>query len=145
MALSRRKRPSKKRKYQTPGDLAAANRRAFHEEAWKQRVCAMCSKGGEFQTHHVVEKQKLRIIGRLDLVWDTRNALRMCDDCHGRHTVGSHRIDLDRLTDANYEFAWFVLGMEAADYLRRIYNGKCERWNRLMDKCNLALEEARAV
>lgn len=143
MGLSRSKRPRRKRKYKTVGDLEASNRRAFHEAAWKQRCCAVCGKGGSFQSHHVVEKQKLRIIGRLDLVWDTRNALRVCGDCHDAHTIGFRRINLDRLTDENYEFAWFVLRAEAADYLRRKYNGSDQRWADLLLMCDAEIEDAR--
>lgn len=143
MGRSRSGRPRPKRKYKTVGDIAAANRRTFHEEAWKQRVCAMCGKGGAYQTHHVTERQKLRIIGRLDMEWDIRNALRVCNDCHEAHTVGFRRITLDRLTDLNYEFAWDILGTASADYLRSKYNGKDPRWEALMDRCNEAVEAAR--
>jgi len=148
MARSRNKsrrdrQPNRKRKYGQISDLEAANRRNFHEAAWKQRVCACCGKAGPFQSHHVVEKQKLRIIGRLDLKWDVRNALRVCDDCHGKQHRG-WRINLRRLTDENYEFAFFVLGTEAADYLRARYEGNDDRWDDLMNQCNALLESRRA-
>jgi len=140
---SRRDRePNRKRKYGKIGDIEAANRRNFHEAAWKQRVCAMCGQGGPFQSHHVVEKQRLRIIGRLDLKWDVRNALRVCHDCHGKQHRGK-RIALRRLTDENYEFAWFVLGTASADYLRDRYEGDDPRWDALMEQCNAELEQQR--
>lgn len=143
MGHSRNGRPKRTRRYDRISDIEKANKRAFHEAAWAQRVCAVCGASGEYESHHVIERQKLRIIGRLDLVWDLRNALRLCGDCHAKHTGGWRRVFLSRLTDENYEFAWFVLGMEAADYLRRIYQGKDHRWTALNERCEAAHREQR--
>lgn len=145
MALSRKGPPKRKKSYKKPTDIEIANRRAFHEEAWRQRCCAMCGKTGAYQSHHVVEKQKLRIEGRLDVKWDIRNCLRLCDSCHSAHTGGWRRVTLDRLTDLNYEFAWDILGMASAQYLRDRYNGTDDRWKALDAKCDEALEAARAA
>lgn len=129
MARSRRSeesrlgRPSTTRRYKTERDIENANRRAFHEAAWKQRVCQVCGKGGAYQTHHVVEKQHIKQEGRREYLWDTRNAFRICHDCHGQHTVRARKIKLTELTDENYEFAFFFWGQRAGSYLRRHYDG----------------------
>lgn len=125
--ISRTKRPSRSRRYRTTTDIEMANKRNFHEAAWKQRVCQECGKGGAHESHHVVEKQKLRQINRWDVVWDTRNCLRLCPACHHSHTVGFRRVKLQNLTDDNYEFAFHILGAGAFYYLRDRYNGKDAR------------------
>lgn len=144
MALSRRTRtgrPNSDRRYRTSKEIEEANRNAFHEAAWKQRVCQACGAGGGYETHHVVEKKKLKQDGRLDLVWDIRNALRLCHGCHAAHTYGYRRVNLQDLTDDNYEFALFFLGRAASSYLRRHYNGKDARWTELDRKCDELLQE----
>jgi hypothetical protein len=133
--------PHPVRRYNTPEQVEKANRRTFYEVAWRQRVCQSCGKGGAYEAHHVVEKQKLKQEGRLDLKWDTRNCLRLCPGCHAAHTIGYRRVSLDMLTDDNYEFALFFLGRAASSYLRRHYNGKDRRWTELDRKCDELLEE----
>lgn len=146
MALTKRTRsgpPNPTRKYGTAKEIEDANRRAFHEVAWKQRVCQVCGKGGDYETHHVVKKEHLKQKGLYDMIWDTRNALRLCHGCHAAHTLGYRRVKLDRLTDDNYEFALLIFGMGASQYLRRHYNGKDPRWTALDRKCDELLEEER--
>lgn len=120
MALSRTRKPKR-----TPEEDAA--RRVFHEEAWSQRCCAVCGKTGPFDPHHVVEKKKLKSIGRTDVLWDPRNALRLCPDCHANHTAASRKVPLTRLTDANYDFAFEVLEGAAFYYLRAHYDAEDRR------------------
>lgn len=128
MARSRTKRPNRKRSYKKLTDIEIANRRRFHEEAWNQRVCQKCGKGGAHESHHVVEKKQLRQMFRADLFWDPRNCLRLCPmPCHSRHTIGSEKLHLSVLLDANYEFAFETLGGGAYYYLRRHYDGKDPR------------------
>lgn len=149
------RRVGKNRHYRNPREIDSANKRAFKQASFDQRVCAVCGRGATmnvdgvkipnpWQAHHVVEKQKLRAEGRMDVVWDIRNSLRLCEEpCHGRHTRGSERVGLSVLTDDNYEFAWHVLGMASADYLRKRYNGKDPRWDALKEKCDEALAAER--
>lgn len=110
------------------------NARSFHEEARYQGMCANCGKiGGDWEAHHVVEKQELK--NQHAPLNDTRNALRLCigpASCHGgQHTI--KRVMLTALTDDNYEFAFEVLGTFAYDYLRRRYSGddpRLDAWMR---------------
>lgn len=83
--------------------------------------------GGEWEAHHVVERQELKQRG-----WpehDTRLALRLCmgpASCHGgQHTI--KRVKLTSLTDDNLVAAFEVLGAYAYDYLKRRYDGADDR------------------
>lgn len=73
------------------------------------------------QAHHVVSKQELKKRGRTPLLWDRRNALPLCADCHERHENASRRVSLSALTPENVEFAREVLGDYADYYLERYY------------------------
>jgi 5-methylcytosine-specific restriction endonuclease McrA len=132
--LSRRGRPNPQRNYRTLSDIEEANRRRFHEEAWNQRVCASCGTGGAYESHHVVEKKYLKQMFRADLLWDPRNCLRLCHQCHRRHTVRSKKLLLTMLVDANYEFAEWLLEGAAFYYLRRNYDGKDPRLSDLQTR-----------
>lgn len=159
LAKERKRKPlrrvGKNRHYRNAREIDSANKRAFKQASFDQRVCAVCGRGATinvdgtklpnpWQAHHVVEKQKLRAEGRMDLVWDIRNSLRLCEEpCHGRHTRGNQRVKLSALTDDNYEFAWYVLGMASADYLRSRYNGTDPRWVALAERCDAALTAER--
>jgi hypothetical protein len=105
--------------------------RDFHLEALGQRVCqnAGCRNTRESNPHHVVYQQWLKR-HRPDLLWDPRNCLRLCNSCHANHH-GLHQIPLTCLKDANYEFAFEVMGEAAYDYLRQKYDGedpRLEEW-----------------
>lgn len=108
-------------------DIEQANREAFHESAWLQRSCQGCDSFGPFESHHVTEKRKLKQVGRLDLLWDTRNAMRLCPDCHNRHTNRAAPIPLSKLTDEHFEFAFYALGAAAHTYLGQSYSGNDDR------------------
>lgn len=108
------------------------NPRSFWEEARYQMVCAVCGKPGEFQAHHVVDKQTLRnrcgITG--DRAYDTRNALRLCagvdgNRCHMQFEYGGPGkvvIATHMLTDENIVYAFETLEGWAADFLRAEYD-----------------------
>jgi hypothetical protein len=127
-----------KRKGRARHSISAAEaleQNAFHNAARFQRVCRECGKskgpnGGEipWDAHHVVEKQKLKAIGRTDLLWDPRNAMRLCKHpCHARHTNASQRVKLSALSNDNFAFAFEVLGAAAYDYLGERYEGEDPR------------------
>lgn len=104
------------------------NPASFHAEARYQGACRQCGRvKGEWEAHHVVDKQTLRAYGAP--LFDPRNALRACARfpgcCHGG-TV-HHKIGLAALTDDNIAFAFEWLGAYAYDYLRRHYPGHDER------------------
>lgn len=103
---------------------------AFHLEAQWQIGCAACGAVGKpFHAHHVVDKQTLRrerhITG--NAAYDTRNALRLCAGldgprCHMQFEHARITIPTTKLLDENIAYAFEVLGLWAADYLRREYD-----------------------
>lgn len=112
--------------------MPVQNPKSFHDEARYQRACANCGATGPFHAHHVVDKQTLRNILRCEKrdnrLYDTRNALRLCDGLDGNRCHmnmewgnGTLRVHTDKLTDDNIAYAFEVLGDWAADYLRQQY------------------------
>ncbi len=121
--------------FDPPEEGGGLERRDFHLQAQAQRVCARpgCRSTEFAGGHHVIYQQELTRIGRADLLWDRRNALRVCPNCHTGTNAhhGLHPLPLTCLTDANYEFAFEVLGARAFDYLRQKYDGddpRLEEW-----------------
>ena len=109
-------------------------KQVFHEEAKKQRICGRegCRCTWPWHPHHVVYRQELEKLGITDIavLWDKRNCLRLCPECHANHH-GLYPIKLTSLRDANYEFAFEKLGARAFDYLRQKYDGddpRLEEW-----------------
>lgn len=108
---------------------------AFHEAAREQRICRQkgCRRNWPWHPHHVIYRQELEKLGITDraVLWDRRNCLRLCPDCHMNHHGRAKPVLLTCLTDANYEFAFEVLGWRAYDYLRQKYDGedpRLEEW-----------------
>lgn len=116
MALSRTRKPKL-----TPEEEAA--RQGFIEACYWQRCCHKCGSTKPWDPHHVVEQKKLKAIHRKDILWDPRNAMRLCVDCHANHTGASDKVPLALLTAANYEFAFEALGGSAFYYLPAHYDG----------------------
>lgn len=56
------------------------------------------------------------------ILWDPRNCLRLCPDCHMNHH-GLYKLKLKVLRPANYEFAFEHLRAGAGEYLRHHYDG----------------------
>lgn len=108
------------------------NPSAFRLEARSQLVCAHCRRGGGYHAHHVVDKQTLRRYGlRGNALYDTRNALRLCEGldtkrCHMQFENRRIAIATAMLTDDNILYAFEVLGAFAADFLRREYDDAAE-------------------
>lgn len=107
-------------------DLGLCGRASFRDEARFQRVCAVCRNGGPYQAHHVVTEQVLRsryaIRGRD--AYNTFNVLRVCQRCHGRHHSRFRKIRTTELRDENLAYAFNVMGLYAAQWLRRYYDDK---------------------
>lgn len=103
--------------------LGMANTASFRMEAMAQRVCAACGKAGPWHPHHVVYEQILK--NRYGLrgheLWDSANALRLCLRCHQGHH-GTRKIPTRKLKDLNIEYAFYVMGDFAIDWLRRYYD-----------------------
>ncbi|MDQ1584508.1 MAG: hypothetical protein QOF36_2562 [Microbacteriaceae bacterium] len=111
----------------------ATDRLNFRMAAARQVVCAVCRRGGSFDSHHVIEKQELERRGLWK--WDPRGALRLCKGalgCHDQHTYkgGADRVPLAKLTTENIDYAFEVLGPFAYDYLKRRYSGEDPRVER---------------
>jgi hypothetical protein len=105
------------------------NEASFRAQARWQRACACCGAGGAFHAHHVVDKAILR--DRCGLrgkeLYDTRNALRLCEGLDGNrcHLQFENRrvvVTTKMLTDENIEYAFEKLGLYGADYLRQEYD-----------------------
>lgn len=80
--------------------------------------------------HHCIYAQHVRDAG--GDVWDPRNSLTLCYDCHAKHH-GGDRIPLSALHDSVFEFAVELLGTEPAyNYLRRRYRGSDSRLDALI-------------
>lgn len=105
-------------------EIDIANSQAFRQAARDQRCCQVpsCESTGAFDAHHVVEKQYLKA-NHLPQ-FNTENALRICKDCHRRHTnkPKSGRIPIRALTIRNVRYAFYLLGGYAYDYLRQHYD-----------------------
>lgn len=106
-----------------------ANPASFRQEARWQRVCARCGAGGGFHAHHVVDKAKLKARCKLsgNDLYDTRNALRLCEGlgtkrCHLQFENRRVVVTTAMLKDENIEYAFEKLGAYAADYLRAEYD-----------------------
>lgn len=119
--------------------MPVANPESFWQEARYQRVCAHCNGAGNFHAHHVVDKGTLkRTCGfEGDDLYDTRNALRLCEGlntrrCHFNHEFGHVKVKMSELTDDNIEYAFEVLGAAAYDYLHRHYAGGDTRVERAL-------------
>lgn len=96
---------------------------SFHAEARFQRVCAVCGSAGAFDAHHAVSKQRLKKLGLRHLIYDPRNALRLCDRCHERYTNRVMKIQTSLLTEQNICFIWQVLKVAGHNLLDRDYTG----------------------
>lgn len=140
------RRKAKKRKpysgsLKTATDIEKANKRAFRLAAEEQRYCAMCHRRvGEnrdgypikFEAHHVIERRYLKAN---DLpLYDTRNALLLCEWCHLGQTNRLRPLWLLVLTDANIDYAFYLLGDFAEQYLRDHYKGDDPRLKRSLEE-----------
>lgn len=127
--------------FEPPDDTMDPERYEFHMEAQKQRVCQQegCRNTWPWHPHHVVYEQEVKRVNPA-MVSDRRNCLRLCPDCHANHHGRSRPVKLTCLTDANYEFAFELLGERAFDYLRSKYDGddpRLEEWTERERRRNL--------
>lgn len=140
------RKPKKRKPYsgklKTDLDIHIANAKAFKIAANEQRCCAKCGKpigakddSGEpikFDAHHVIEKRYLKA-NHLAL-FDTRNALLLCEWCHLGQTNRLRPLPLAVLTDANIEYAFYLLKSYADSYLRSLYEGDDPRVKRSLEE-----------
>jgi hypothetical protein len=119
--------------------------KAFKAECSYQRFCQHpdCKNPGtwKWQAHHVVQVKHIKeYTEEPHILYDPRNALRLCNDlsgsnCHGNHHGGGDkRVPLSALRDENFEYAAELLGAGVAyEYLRRGYRGEDPRLQALLD------------
>jgi hypothetical protein len=127
-------------------ETEAEQRRAFQEEAYRQRACAVTydardwvATGKNWEAHHVVEARWLRM--HYLPVYDARNALRLRPDIHNKHTNRSGIIEQRFLLDCNVEYAFEIMGPAAKDYLDRLYVGPDDRVQRASEVANKQMED----
>lgn len=114
--------------------MTISNPASFRDEARFQRVCAVCGSPGDYEAHHVVSKQELGKRGLVHLLYDPRNALRLCKGgkrCHmNREHGGVNKVTIktEELTDDNICFIWQTLGVAGQNYLERHYTGVDRRY-----------------
>lgn len=115
-------RRDRKRPFESPESAAA--RSAWNVATKANPTCARCGKRGYVSGHHVVEKRHVKARG--GDIWDLRNQLSVCPDCHLNHHQGGEdrRIPLSALRPENVAFATELLGDAAGDYLARYYAGR---------------------
>jgi hypothetical protein len=102
------------------GEAERISHDLFREAARKQRCCVMCGRGrSDWHPHHVVYKQHLRTQGKP--LYDARNSMRLCINCHAAHHDRSKVVPLSKLTDEHLAYAFEVLGAAAHYYLSQRY------------------------
>lgn len=107
-------------------EAEALSHRLFRDAAQYQRCCQMCSGiGKDWHPHHVVYAQHLKLAGAP--IYDTRNAMRLCIECHASHHNRSKVIPLAKLTDEHIAYAFEKLGLAAHHYLLQRYDGEDQR------------------
>jgi hypothetical protein len=128
MASSLRRRPKPK-----PDQAEALAHRLFREAAAKQRCCQWCGKTkSDWHPHHVIYAQYLK--HNHHPIYDTRNVLRLCINCHAKHHDGTpEKLPLSKLRDENIEYAVYLIGGYLAyDYLTTRYAGEDARLERAL-------------
>lgn len=90
----------------------------FHSVVAERGECANCGYDGVFlEAHHAIGKQLLkRVLSKkgepcpLEVIWDKRNAVVLCQEpapnrCHQRHTIAFRRAGRHVLRPENWQFA----------------------------------------
>lgn len=105
-----------------------SNPRSFYEEGRHQRECAVCESTGPFEVHHVISKQRLKRMHREDVLYDPRNALRLCEGLDTNQCHHKLKIKTEDLTPDNICFIWEILKLAGYNYLERHYSGAESRF-----------------
>lgn len=82
----------------------AARERWFDVPGPVCRVCGLDENQAVLEAHHVCEKAWMKRHGLRHLIWDQRNQMILCRDCHANHTAASRRIEWADLTEDNLAF-----------------------------------------
>jgi hypothetical protein len=102
----------------------SGRRKAKTPQSWKVKWPDKCRKcdGWADARHHVVYEQHVRKEG--GRLFDLRNGLPLCYDCHvAHHRGGENRLNTRLLFDGHIEFAVELLGPDRAyNYFHRYYH-----------------------
>lgn len=71
--------------------------------AWQGKRCAVCAQHQACHGHHIVYMQHLR--RERAPLWDPRNCLPVCFNCHGQHHNSRRKISVSQLPKQAFEFA----------------------------------------
>lgn len=115
-----RSRPRRKPAAKTPQQLA-----------WKTPSKGWCQCGNcwpqrwslALERHHLVPASRIKQLGRLDMLWDQRNALPVDRRCHIRHTDAFERIPISSVPAHAFEFAVELMGDGPAENFWSTYYG----------------------
>lgn len=115
-----------------------AERHSFKDEARYQGSCQApdCEKPrAAWDAHHVVYEQHVSKAAP-DKIWDSRNALRLCKDCHKAHHhdhSGDRRLPASVLPASAFDFALDIMTYgQAVNYFSRYYRATVEEVERLL-------------
>lgn len=102
------KRPVKRSGY----DLGMAG--AWWASVVGTRSCAVCGERNRVEGHHILPKRDIKqwalsegltTADAQKYLWDERNGLPLCVDCHQRHETAFQRVPRRLLPDSAFEFA----------------------------------------
>lgn len=99
-------------------------RKLFHDSIRGKR-CQNCSQRRASAAHHVLYKQHLARYA--EPLWDRRNSMALCGDCHERHHARSRPIQASVLNVVQIDYIFEVLGPNGYDYIRKRYPGEDPR------------------
>jgi hypothetical protein len=91
----------------------------FHAATMLKGACVVCNGHKAGAAHHVIPKRRLKTLPLIEIgrpggggedralvVWDSRNGLPVCIDCHEMLTNGTIKLTPGQLRPENVEFAY---------------------------------------
>ncbi len=80
----------------------------------KRNPCVECGVLYNIEAHHIIAKQTIKKTAKTEgwdwdreqeAIWDNRNGIPLCSECHQRHEVAFKRVSRSNVPDAAVEFA----------------------------------------
>lgn len=118
--LKNKRKPPKAPVPRSEVPLEELPRKLWGEAAQRMR-CAICGSRRRVQGHHVVSKRWLKANGYAYLLWDSRNRLPLCSDCHEYHENASRRVPREKLRPSHHDFIAEVGLGHWPDWFQRNY------------------------
>lgn len=110
---------------------ARRSRRPASEAGWHEEilgsVCVACEERPAVEGHHIIRVQVLRREAETrgfvlaDVIWDRRNRLPLCRECHAEHHSGKRRLSHDLLYRVARWVYDFAEGLDLEWVLERDY------------------------